>query len=183
MTGKETIRKGDARRIARRGARRAGFTFVEMLMSLLIMAIVMVAVAGATYVTTETYDANRNDAQLGSSARAILQRIAREIRGATSVTCSSNHLTIIPASGPDQIDYVMEGGQFYSDRTEGGTQRYTLLGTGDSVTVTQFTITVTTTTVEEQTVTSLVTVQLNFQANGKSFVASTSACPRQNVNP
>jgi Tfp pilus assembly protein PilW len=156
-----------------------------MLLSLCIMGMVIAAVAGATYVSTQTYDTNQNAAKLGTSARAILERIAREIRGATSVTCSTNHLTIIPASGSTtQIDYVLEAGQFYSDRTTGtGTERYYLLGSGDSVSVTQFEITVTTSVIETQTVTSLVTVQLNLSAEGQPLVVSTSACPRQYVNP
>lgn len=168
----------------RRATPRAGFTFVEMVMSLMIMGMVIVAVAGATYVSTQTYQANQNDAQLGSSARAILERIAREIRGASSVTCSENRLTIIPVTDPDQIDYVMEGGRFYCDRTGGaGTERFTLLGSGDSVSVTQFEITITTAVVEEQTVTALVTVQLNLLSDGQPLVVSASASPRQHVSP
>ncbi|MBN1942024.1 MAG: prepilin-type N-terminal cleavage/methylation domain-containing protein [Phycisphaerae bacterium] len=169
----------------RRPPARGGFTFVEMMMALTIMGMVMVAVAGATYIGTQTYDANQTDAQLGNSARAIMERIAREIRAASSVSCSTNHLTIIPASGdPAQIDYVLEGGQFFCDRTGGaGTQRYTLLGAGDEVAATQFEITISTTVVEEVTVTAMVTVQLNLLANGRPLVVSASACPRQNVNP
>jgi prepilin-type N-terminal cleavage/methylation domain-containing protein len=170
--------------VRRRRTPRAGFTFIEMLMSLLIMGMVIVAVAGATFVSSQTYEANQNDAQLGGSARAIMERIAREIRGASSVTCTTNHLTIVPVSGASQIDYVLEGGTFYCDRTgASGSERYYLLGSGDSVSVTQFEITITTTVVEEQTVTSLVTVQLNFLSDGQPLVVSASACPRQNVNP
>ncbi|MBN1555009.1 MAG: prepilin-type N-terminal cleavage/methylation domain-containing protein [Phycisphaerae bacterium] len=163
---------------------RGGFTLVEMLLSITIMAIVMVAVAGATHVSMRTYEANQTDAQLGGAARAILQRIAREIRGASSVTCSLHHLTITPASGPDQIDYILEGGQFHCDRTTGaGTQRYTLLTSTDDVHMTNFLIYISTMTVDEQTVTAMVTVQLHFIANLQPMVVSASACPRQNVSP
>ncbi len=155
-----------------------------MLMSLIIMGMVIVAVAGATYVSTQTYQANQNDAELGSTARTVLERIAREIRGASSVSCSLNHLTIHSATEPSQIDYVLAGGQFYCDRTDGAsTQRYYLLGSTDSVHVTNFEITITSKTVEEATVTAMVTVQLDLFSDGKPLTVSASACPRQNVNP
>lgn len=165
---------------------RGAFTFIEMLLSLVIMGFVMVIVAGATSIGTKSYEANQTDARLGEAGRVILERIAREIRSASSVTCAANRLTIVPPSGESvtQIDYVLEGGQFYCDRTEtGGAQRYTLLGSEDDVSVTAFEITVSTAVVEEQTVTAMVTVELTLQSDGRSLVVSASACPRQNITP
>lgn len=176
-------------RSARRSVRaRGAFTLIELLLSLVIMGLMMVAVAGATYVSTHTYETNQTLAELGNSGRAIMQRATREIRAAASVTCSTNRLTIIPAditNGPDQIDYLLEEGRFYCDRTDGGAmERYLLLGgTGDQVSVTQFEITITTATREEVTYTAMVSVKLGLLANGQPMAISGSACPRQNVSP
>jgi len=165
--------------------RRGGFTLIELLVSMLISSLVIVVVAGMTYVGTQSYQATQNIAELGQSARSILYRITREIRGASAVTCGENQMTIIPAEtadGPDQIRYRLTDGVFYCDRIDGADQEsYALLSSSDTVSVQQFVITISTQMQDLVEVTTLVTVRLDFQAEGQTYSVTASACPRRNI--
>ena len=109
-----------------------------------------------------------------------MERMTREISQAEDVEYSTNQLNIFPtpsAGGPDEIQYVLEGGSFYYRTIEdGATSSYMFLSADDEVTVQQFSIE----TEVEASRTTLVKVTLDLLAGGQSFSVTASGCPRRN---
>ena len=69
--------------------RRRGFTIVEILLSLTILAILMTAVAFAFDASVTNYQANKSIYQTVNTARQALLRITNDLRSAQAVAKSA----------------------------------------------------------------------------------------------
>jgi len=166
---------------------RRGFTIVEMLMALAILAMILSAVAIAMHASLQNYGENMEIAELTQTARVVLNRMMSEIRTADAIDSASQRFTIIPPQ-PDpgnltEIEYVLDGGVLYCCRTVSGTQTTEpLIASDEDVQVTGFTITRETDIGgDDIEYTKSVTVQLDLESGGNIFSVTRSACPRRNL--
>ena len=129
---------------ARRSAAetRGGFTLVEVLLSLMILAMLMASIAVAFEACVDSYQANDDIASATQMARVILGRMMREVRTATDLDSNATELTIIPAPNDlnlTQIKYVQAGTELCVLRTvDGVTTTHRLLGGDNQSAVTLF---------------------------------------------
>ena len=82
---------------------RGGFTIIEMLISLAILALLMSAVATAFYASSINYRENEDIFAAVHTARQVLFRITMELRTATAVKHDdpANECTMVTAEGSD----------------------------------------------------------------------------------
>ena len=157
-----------------------GFTIPELLIGVALMAVLLAAMGTAFQGAMSSYDDNVKISALVQAGRSITERMTREIRQAEDVQYSMNQLNIFPipsASGPDEIQYVLENGSFlYRTIKDGTTSSYVFLPAGDEVTVQQFSIE----TEVEDSNTTLVKVTLDLLSGDRSFSVTASGCPRRN---
>lgn len=99
------------------GAR--GFTLVEILMSMALMAFIMVAAALAIQSAEMSHTYNAEKAELGARGRGVLDRIAQDVRQADSV--------LINEQGELEVNAVLKGWihTYAWDGTPGGNVTYT----------------------------------------------------------
>ncbi|MCD4699172.1 MAG: type II secretion system GspH family protein [Phycisphaerae bacterium] len=174
----------------KRAKTRRGFTIVEMLMALAILAVLLSAVAVAMHASMHNYGENTEIAELTQTARVVLNRMTSEIRTADAVDSASQRVTIIPPQ-PDpgnltEIEYELDSGVLYCRRTVSETQTSEpLIASDEDVQITGFIITRETgiTIIDEVEVeyTKSVTVQMDLQSGGNIFSVTCSACPRRNM--
>ncbi len=167
-------------------AQQAGFTLVEMLISLSLMAALLVSLAAVMNAALDSNTENIKMSETSQMGRSILKRICQDIRTATAVTTTSTSVTLIPPTNPSgvtQIKYDLTGGKLYVRRTISGTEtNYVLLGdTTDNVTVETFTITSQAgTDYLGVACTATVNIQLKLDNDGNKFSLTASSSPRQN---
>ena len=154
------------------------FTIAELLISLTLMVVLMTAIAVATQGTLSAYEHNNRTSELTQLARAIQQRMTREIRTAVAVDCATNTLIIAPAEGPDEVRYFLDDSNNFVYRTYyGATQNdYVLVAADGDVTVQDFVVTVT--TVSDVPV--LATIRLDLASGDQTYSVTCSAAPRRN---
>jgi len=165
--------------------RKHGFTIIEMLMALGILAMLLAAVAVAMHASMTSYRENEDLAAITQTARSTLYRMSREIRTAEAINISSTSLTIIPpndGSGTTEYHYEFADGELTYRVTQSGTPTtYTLIASTDDVQVTGLTVTRQMgLDWEGLDCTKSVTVQLSLSVEGKPFNVTTSASPRRN---
>jgi len=168
-----------------RDATRGGFGLIELLLSLAIMAMLLAAVSAAIHTSLKSYQENQKIAAVTQSARSILDRMMRDVRTAAAVDSAATELTIIPpddGSGLEQLKYDFTGGVLYYRRTVSGqTTSHVLLGSGDEVTVSDFTVTREVGQDWQGTpCTKSITASLSLAAGGYTFSVTASAAPRRN---
>lgn len=101
-----------------RGGR--GFTLVEMIVYAAVLGVLSVLAINSTIIMTEAYASLRASRDLNQSATAVLERMTREIRGATGVDPSS----VIGANPSDLVLNTKDAGgaittiEFYKDLTD-----------------------------------------------------------------
>jgi len=98
------------------GAR--GFTLVEILMSMALMAFIMVAAALAIQSAEMSHSYNAEKAELGARGRGVLDRIALDVRQAASVRINEE----------GELEVTVPGGWIHTyawDGTPGGNVTYT----------------------------------------------------------
>ena len=166
---------------------RQGFTIVEMLLALAILAVLLSAVAVAMYASLHNYGENTEIAELTQAARVVLNRMMSEVRTADAVDSASQRVTIIPPQ-PDsgnvtEIEYELDGGVLYCRRTVSGVQTSeSLIASDEDVEVTGFTVTRETgINGEEVEYTKSVTATLDLKSGDNTFSVTASACPRRNM--
>ncbi|MCK4625801.1 MAG: type II secretion system protein [Phycisphaerae bacterium] len=167
---------------------RQGFTIVEMLMALAILAVLLSAVAVAMHAGLHNYGENTEIAELTQTARVVLNRMMSEIRTADAVDSASQRVTIIPPQ-PDpgnltEVEYELDGGVLYCRRTVSGVQTSeSLIASNEDVEVTGFTVTrETDIDGEEVEYTKSATAQLDLKSGDNTFSVTASACPRRNMD-
>jgi prepilin-type N-terminal cleavage/methylation domain-containing protein len=95
----------------RRRRRRTGFTLVEILLSLSILAMLMAAAAMGLYAANASHRYNTEKTDLVTRARAVLDRIAKELRRAYDFQIEDGGATLV-------IRFSENGGDsFYETRT------------------------------------------------------------------
>ncbi len=110
-----------------------GFTLVEVLLALTMMAMLLASVAVAIHASLQSFAANDRIASVTQASRVILSRMMSEVRTATDVDSSATLLTITPpvdGSGLEQIQYEYIDGKLHYRRTVNGVQSDDIL-TGD----------------------------------------------------
>lgn len=81
-------------------AGQAGFTLVELMVSLVLGLVLLVGVAGIFTSTRQSYTANENLARVQENARVSFEMLAREIREAGNVPCGTRAVAnVIRPSG------------------------------------------------------------------------------------
>ena len=165
--------------------RAKAFSLVEVLLALALSAMLMTAVAAAMDASFWSYDQNDRIADTTQTARAVLGRMANEIRTADAVTTTAGKISIIPPAnglGLTLIEYVYANGALTMNRTVNGVVAVCPLldNTGD-VQVSGFTITATQ-GLDSQGVTCTrgVTVHLTMTDGNQQFAVTASASPRRN---
>ena len=93
---------------SRRG--RAGFTVVELLISLLLVSMLLTSIALTMRTSLDSYRQNQNAAAVNQASRALAMRIQRELRQAEAVDYSAGNTSIAitppaSASGLQEIVY------------------------------------------------------------------------------
>jgi hypothetical protein len=158
---------------------------VEVLLSLTLTAMLMASIAAATDAAFNSYDQNGRMADCTQTGRAILGRMANDIRTADAVTTDAGTISIIPptnAQGLTLIQYVYANNTLTMNRTVNGmvTVCPLLDQTGD-VRLSAFTIT------SKQgldchgvTCTRSVTAHLTMTDGNQQFAVTVSASPRRN---
>lgn len=177
-----TIRTG---KYARRRGRRTGFSLVEALLTLAILAILMTALGTAVHSTMESYRENERLATFSQVARAVLNRMTRDIRSAAAVDANSTSITIIPpadANGLQQIryDYDRAAKVLRYQKTIYGTS-YSYVACGEGGTLTSFSV-ATQSGPDWQGLTCIknVRVTMALKLGPETFTVSASASPRRN---
>jgi len=189
------------RRLGRRGAaakltfRRRGFTLVEVILSSLIMALLMIAVGAAVMTATTGFGENEKTSRAMQGARATLERITRQLRtaedadfsqtteqgtwGGEPVTMDVTTLTITaPRDGSqlEEVRYVhriphasLSGGKLYYYYKKPGqeltTSTLAMLGEEDDVDEESFDVTI----VTEGSVAQSAKVQFTLDVGGRTF--------------
>lgn len=164
---------------------KTGFTLVEVLIALAIMAGLMTSVAAVVHASFVNYNENDTLAAVTQNARTILHRMMRDIRTAEAVNAWFNRVTIIPpadGSGLQQIEYEFdeECALNYRRTVNGHTTDHVLMDRDSEVRLTFLGIQVETETVDEVTYTKTVTVMMNFRSKNQNFTMTASASPRRN---
>jgi hypothetical protein len=165
--------------------RAKAFSLVEVLLSLTLTAMLLASIAVATDASFTSYDQNDRIADSTQTARAILGRMAHDIRTALAVTTGAGTISVIPpanANGLTLIQYAFANGVLTMNLTVNGVVTVCPLldNTGD-VQITGFTIT-STQGLDSQgvTCTRSVTAHLTMTDGNQQFGVTASASPRRN---
>ncbi len=163
----------------------AGFTMVELLISLALMGAILAATAVAMQGVFMSYTENEKIASVTQTARVVLHRMMREIRTADAVTSTASSINIIPAANAEnveEIEYDLENGALYYRQTIGGITNSTLIldSTGD-VELVGLTVARETGMEGQVSYTKRVTVQFVVRAGGNVLDVTASVCPRRNL--
>lgn len=169
-----------------RTRRRRGFTLLEMLISLVIIAMLLAAVAVAMHGVLLSYSENARIAEVVQTSRVVLHRMMSEVRTADAIDTDYNRLSIIPpvnGEGITQIEYQLTEGVLTYQRTiNGDTSSQPLISAGENVQLLSFNVSrETAVDGEGQTYTRSVTAQLTLKSGENAFPITASACPRRNL--
>ena len=187
-------------------SRRCAFTLTEVLLSLSIMAVLMVAAATAMKVSMQGYDENDKITRAMQGARATLERLTRQLRTAASANFTQTtesgmyegqqvtlDVTTLVITGPRdgsnlvQVRYVHRipmgstvGGKLYYYYQEQGqeltTSTLAMLGEEEDVNVESFDVT----TVSEGMVTANTKVRFMLNVGDRQFDFSSAVALRGN---
>ena len=165
--------------------KRRAFSLAELLLALALSAMLLAAVSVAMDASFTSYDQNDRIADSTQTARAILGRMANDIRTAAAVTTGAGTISIIPpanAQGLTLIVYVFANGALTMNRTVNGvvTACPLLDKTGD-VQLSGFTV-ISTQGLDSDSVpcTRSVTAHLIMTDGNQQFAVTASASPRRN---
>jgi prepilin-type N-terminal cleavage/methylation domain-containing protein len=170
--------------------RRPGFTLVEMLISVVLLAVLLTAIALAMRASLTAYRQNDNSAVLTQTTRALLMRIGREIRTSEAVNyeADDNQLIILPPdneAGLEQIKYDYDSGAktlYYDQTIHGSTTRYVLADRSSPVQVSSFSTRYEVVqNPQQQYIARRVVVTLGLEMGGQTTTFVCSASPRRNL--
>ena len=166
--------------------KRAGFTLVEVMLSLAIMAVIMAAVGAAMHGAFLAYAENNKIAQVTQTARSVLHRMMQEVRTAEAVTSTATSVSVVPpdnAEGLSLIVYELTNGTLFYKRTVNGeVLTEPVVGAGDGVTIQNFTVwRETATDGEGVEYTTRLTARLDISAGANRLDVSAAVCPRRNM--
>lgn len=163
-----------------------GITLVELLISVVLLAIVMGSVAVAMHASITSYTRNEEITLATQAARTVLNRIANDTRTAAAVTETADSATLTLAPQDPNVlshTYHFDGTLLtWTQKTPSGQTTETLLGgTGDEVQVEAFSVT------EESGLDAQgdpcivnVVLKLKVRVGGETLLMRASASPRRN---
>lgn len=168
-------------------SKNGGFTIVEMLLAVCILAVLMASVAVAFHGSLVNYRENEKIARTIHVARVVLDRLMADIRTADGVEADLQRVTIVPPVNPEQItqiEYELSGGVLYYRRVVAGVEEEEpFISSDDDVQVVSFGPILPPQTDEDDEGTTYITsltVKLVLQAGANRFSLTASACPRRN---
>lgn len=162
-----------------------GFTLVELLIALALMAALLSALAAGVHASLQNYDENDKIAQTTQTSRAVLDRLSSDIRTADDLTTTATSVTITPPANDQNLAKVVyswkDGALTYSQTIGTQTKSYTLLDGSGDVKIQNF-------SVAQQMGKDFkgtncivnVTINMTLIANGNSYPYSICAAPRRN---
>ena len=126
----------------RKQKRKHGFTLMEVLIAMAMLAMLMAAIGAAMHSSLQSYTENEKSLALTQAARSLLDRMMREVRTAADVDSTTNTLTIDEdGTGQNTAAYQFHSGAFYYIQTvDGHTTYYPLLSYSDDVSVSDFSV-------------------------------------------
>jgi len=167
--------------------RKSGFTLIEVLFSLVLLALLLGAIAAATRASLNSYDENAKLAALSQTTRILLSRLRREIRTAEAIDhqADAGNVVISPpeTTGVDEIRYEYDTDTQtlrYHQTVNGETTTDTILGPDSTVRPLGLYATYDTAIVGETLCTQRVVVTMAFEIDGRSYTVVCSAAPRRN---
>jgi type II secretory pathway pseudopilin PulG len=170
-------------RSRRRGG---GFSLVEALLAVAIMAILITALGAAVHAALENFRGNERIATASQVTRAVLNRMMREVRTAAAIEANSTVITIIPpddGSGVAQIQYEYDPAAkaLNYTKTVAGGVTHTYVACGEGGTLTAFSA-VAEAGVDWQGLACVknVRVTMTLKLGPESFTFASSASPRRN---
>lgn len=163
----------------------SGFTLIEMLVAVAILAMLLASVGVALHGALLSYHENEKIAETMQVARVVLNRLVSEVRTADAVDSDSGRVTIIPPVNSEHVtemEYELNGGVLYYRRVVMGTQEsQAFISSDENVQVESFSVTrETDVDGEGVTYTTSLTVQLVLRSGANRFSLTASACPRRN---
>lgn len=122
--------------------RKRGFTLMEVLIGMAMLAMLMAAIGAAVHSSLQSYTENEKSLALTQAARSVLDRMMREVRTAADVDSTTSTLTIDEdGTGQNTAVYQFSSGAFYYVQTvDGHTTYHPLLSYSDDVNVTDFSV-------------------------------------------
>jgi prepilin-type N-terminal cleavage/methylation domain-containing protein len=183
MTPRTSEHPGN-RRARRLRVKAGGFTLMEALITLAIMAVLMAALGTAFSASMTSFKENQRIATASQTARGVLQRMMGDIRTCAAVDANSASITILPpdANIVQQIQYRYDptNKRLSYIRKINGTN-YTYTACGEDGSLKAFTVT-TTTGQDWQGITCIknVRVAMTLQFGPQTFQVTASASPRRN---
>lgn len=169
-------------------ARRSGFTLVELIIAIVLLAILGTTMGTATYSALWTYEQVNGIADVNQTARAVIERMCREIRAADSAdytnTAGSTTLTLYYPAGdpvyPPVISYSIDKTSGRMTYQQGSVGPWTLVGsTGDDITISDASLEIEYREIDDVNQPCLVKIYIvfnNFEAN---YPFAASACLRR----
>lgn len=169
--------------------RRRGFTVVELIISVAILAMVMTAVATAFHSSMTTYEENDKVSSAMQVAQRVMGQIKRQIRTASDVDSADPNAILSIKNPADQSSLTLAEYRYYSGSGQlkykiapalsTGDDTWVLIGdSDDDMTVTDFKVTIANDTNDYALE---VVVKLTFTVRGKSFTMTASGSPRRNL--
>jgi len=151
----------------------AGFTIIEMVVYVGILALILAGVVNVTLSVSSTFSELRATRQLNRSAAVLLDRFVREVRDARSVVVGSSafdahpgELTLDYGAGVPQVRFYLDGGVVTLDR--GGASEGDLTAPGVSATTFIFR------RIESGSVSEAVRLEVTLEStSGEGFAAET----------
>ncbi len=166
-----------------------GFTLVEVLLSLAIMALLLTAAGVAVHASMMNHEESGELATAAQATRVLCERMARDCRTASAIDFSApdDTLRLVPPTGDHgitQIEYAFDADQsalLYRLTTGEGTEEHVLIGGEDDIEVSAFYVMHQTewdAEAEEWYVRN-VTMELTFSVDNQTFTVTASAVPRR----
>ena len=175
---------------ARAAGAREGFSLVELLLSLTILALLVSSIAVAFQASLRSCEENDRIASTTQTVRSILSRMTSEIRSAEAIDLDAGYseLVIVTPEGGDgqhEVRFALNpdaGTLVYQQRVSGTvTEDQVLLGDGQDCQVVGFSASIQIgKDWQGYTCAKSVTVHLNFNQQGRAVSVTASASPRRN---
>lgn len=168
-------------------ARAAGFTVMELLLSMAILVVLLLAVAMATQGSMQSYNENTQITQVNQAVAVLLQRMSAEVRNCTSAATTAHSLSIMvppDATGRTEVQYELLNGDLHRrDIYPGHTDDQIVLPAAGPLTVTGFNLSEVDQTdpVTHLAYCQSLTINMTLRQGINSATATASVCPRKNL--
>jgi prepilin-type N-terminal cleavage/methylation domain-containing protein len=174
-----------SQKIAHITGRQGGFSLIEVLISLALLAALLTAIAYAMQGSASSYSQNDEISAMTQTARSVLSKMAHEIRASNDTSFTGTHITIFPiasGSGLTQIEYNYQNGNLnYITTVNGVVTSYPLITSTEKVRLSAFTVARTQGVDANNTAcTAVLTASMTFTAGRQTFNVTASAAPRRN---